>query len=323
MRAYEYIEMCKRQDELSHLIIGAIVDVYDIEEIDMLKELFQQVYDTKIADMASLKESIKAISNPYRIMFALFLWSIFADRLDHYLENFLPLREDRKNSILSEILGSINIRTYRRLKDRFTLKFLDCQLDILQERTSLFLLNREINSLTDIFLKVYCDKRFDSDSSTFQSFINNAVHGSIFRELVLTQLDVQLINNLYLGTKGNLHIDIDVINKFKISDIQDVLDLGKYYRISDITLTKNAVSKFTSETLDKYMNRIQEESSVGFRTHTTSKIIEFIEPEVLTDELVKKYYTKFFSDARSVFVERILMPRYSLKDMIKLLEGCA
>jgi len=319
MRGYEYITICKREPVLSPPVILFILDVYDLEEIELLKEPFQEVYDSKIADAAHIKEIVKVSD---RVLTALFTWSIFADRLDHFIETFLPLKPERKDAIFYEIYNSLSIRGYRKLKDRFTQKFLDYQLDMLQDKTLLFLLNREINSLTDLFLKVYCDERFDRNNFTFQSFINNRVNTSLYRELYLTSADVELINSLYVASKNNLHIDIDIINKLRIENIKDLLNLNNKYLISDISLSKNSVLSLTSETLDLYMKRLQEESAFyGIHSRTVSKILEFINPEVLTDELVKKYYPKFFSSSRSLFVEKILMPRYSLKDMLKILEG--
>lgn len=319
------LTVCKREPVLwANLLIG-ILDTHNFDDIELFKESFQEIYDGKIADAIHIKEMIETNSSQYKLVItSLFMWSILADRLDHFLETFLPIRQDRVRTNFYEINQVLvsNISRFRKLKDRFTQKFLDYQFDMSTGDINLFLFNKEINSLSDLYTKIFCNKRFSKgDHLTFTSFINNRMNSTFFRELYLTSACVKLINDLYTDINC---IDIEIINKLKIANIEDLLNLTDKYLIFDISLSSSTASLFTTDTLNLYLKRVPKRTNGptyhGFNLH---KIIDFVSPDVLTEELVKKYYSQFFYHARSNFIEKVLMPRYALKDLIKILEGCA
>ena len=318
------LTICKREPVLwADLLIG-ILDAHDFDGIELFKESFQEIYDSKIADAIHIKEIIQTNNSQYKLVTtALFMWSILADRLDHFLETFLPIRQHSVQTNFYEInkLLMFNVKKYHKLKDRFTQKFLDYQFDMSGIDTNLFLFNKEINSLSDLYFKIFCNNSFNKGHLTFTSFVNSRINGAFFRELCLTSTCVKLINDLY--THSNC-IDIDIINKLKIIKIEDILNLTNKYSIFDISLTRKSALIFTSDTLDLYLKRIPENNGTAtYHGYNLHKIIDFVSPEVLTDELVKKYYSKFFYHSRSGFIEKVLMARYTLKDLIKILEGCA
>lgn len=289
-------------------------DILELFHSDILEVLNKVNVDLFIEQLKANERETPKVVRVFRSLGILYimvgLYDKFIELIDKEKFNFvygdttsIPSHGlEVRNSIVHSVANSLteNVREFDRFTKNIPLSFIQVQVeeDCLH---NLYFKNAEVKTFTDFYNKVYVP--YLSQRVSLTEFCeNNKCFRNISLDVEGAKILCSIPEKLYFRT----------INTFKLQDIETLLELSSKYSLEDINLTDVTIQKFTEETLDKYLEASKDASRINF--HRLTK-------EALTDKLISKHIGKMHLEYSFC---RTVQDRFSLKEMLKILEGeCA
>lgn len=306
-------------DDILWGVYPAIMNAHQ-EQIEFHKEQFLSIIDrvkfTAFKDVSPNK-AYEAYEIQVRLIRTVASMLIILDRFDKFIEkinnsdltigdNLYTNADVYKNGIhgLASSLRNNNLH-FLKYKKNIPLDLIQLQINAGIGYASMYLPNKEVNTVADLYNIVYVP--MFKDKTTFSDFLNSTDH--FFQSSIL--LDIESAKLICSANSDDYRVRPGVIDNFRLESIDALLMISDWYDLTDIYISSEVWKNISEESLDEYLSKIT--------SFSRSSIAPYLNSDALSDRIIKKYIDLLMSDTHFV---RLAEARYSLKEMLNMLEEC-